>query len=142
MPQLDIRSDLLSNVTLTHAVIANGATAGSIIDTFNFDLGLMFEFVTTAYTDGTYVFSIEEGDDPALSGSNLVTAAQIIGNLGDVDPSVAAVNGDKVPTIGIFSTKRYVRVTVTATGVTTGATVLVLVVQKSADMPVDPIDES
>ena len=142
MPQLDIRSDLLSNVALTAVVSGNGATAGAIIDTFNFDLGLMLQFAATAYTDGTYVFSIEEGDDSALSDASAVVAAQIIGDLTAISPTAAAVNGDKVQTIGLFGTKRYIRVTVTASVVTTGAAIVVLVVQKASDKPVDAADES
>lgn len=142
MPQLDIRSDLLSNVALNDEITANGASVGAIIDTFNFDLGLMLQFVTPEYTDGTYVFSIDEGDDPALSDASAVVAAQIIGDLTAISPTAADAPGDKIKTIGLFGTKRYVRVTATASAVTTGAIILVLAVQKSADMPVDAADES
>ena len=49
-------------------ITTDTTTAGAIIDTADFDLGIYFALASTTYTDGTYTLKIEDGDDSGLSG--------------------------------------------------------------------------
>jgi len=142
MANFDIRSNLLANVALNTNVTANGTTTGFIIDTANFDIGFMYEFLLTSFTDGSYTFVIEDGEDPALADAAPVPTDQIIGSLADITLIAAAVDGDKVQTVGVFSNRRFLRVSVVAAGVTTGAVVTVIAAQSAELVPVDAPDVS
>ena len=117
----DIRSDILVKQALNHRFTADGAQQSAIIDTANFDMGIMFSFAVPDYTDGSYAVTIDEGDDSGLSDAAAVPANKLIGSL----PTLTAVTADNatLSTFGVHSNKRYLRVTVTASSVTTGAEV-------------------
>ena len=69
----------------------------------------------TAYTDGSHVLSLIEGDDPALADGAPVSAEETLGS--DQDPITAA----GAYHIGYIGKKAYVQLVVTATGAVTGA---------------------
>jgi hypothetical protein len=106
--------------SLVHDVNAlNGATIGSsttthgvIIDTQGYE-GIEFVLRTSAYTDGTFTASLTEGDDSGLSDG--ATATLLIGTF----PALSAAN--KTGRFGYRGHKRYVRLEVVSTGVTSGA---------------------
>lgn len=132
----DIRSDIDQKLALNAGISSNTTTNGSIIDTANFDGGLMFGVMVQAYTDGTYNFTLEEGDDSGLSDAAAVPAESLIGSLADLELTAVTANGGNLLTIGIFSNKRYVRINAVSTSVTTGATVVAVVSQKGEQLPV------
>lgn len=70
---------------------------------------------TGTITDGSHAVSIEDSDDGS-TGWTAVSAAQLQGSL----PTVVLTDDDTVFELGIRSTRRYVRVTVTTSGATTG----------------------
>ena len=117
----DIRSNILVKQALNHRFTADGAQQSAIIDTANFDKGIMFSFAVPDYTDGSYAVTIDEGDDSGLSDASAVASGNLIGSL----PTLSAVTTDNatLSTFGVHSNKRYLRVTVTASSVTTGAEV-------------------
>lgn len=109
------------------AIGSNTTTNGVIIDTADFDMGIKFGFDMSAWTDGAFAISYEDGDDSGLSDAAAVSSDKIIGDavtLGAVTAAGAAFTGN-----GLFSTKRYVRAVITSTGVTTGATLSGIAVQ-------------
>jgi hypothetical protein len=121
MPVRDQVSDQEVEVAgINLALDDNETNAGSIIDTADYDLGVYFLGVITAWVDGTHTLLIEEGDDSGLSDAATVATAKLIGAL----PAYTAIhaNGDTVLSVGVHSTKRYVRASFVSTGVTTGAT--------------------
>lgn len=131
----DIRSQLIQIMAGIVAVVGNGTTDTEIIDNAQNELGLMFGVNISNFTDGVYDLIIRESDDPGFAGSTVVPAEKIIG--GDiVGLAAATVPGDPMPTVGVFSNKRYVRAVVQATGVTTGADVTVVCTQKTEYQPV------
>jgi hypothetical protein len=132
----DIKSQLQSNVAFFGTIASNTTTNGSIIDNANYDLGIMFVVQCTNYTDGTYSFTIDEGDDASLSDATTVPAEKIIGNLSSLDISAANVAGDSLNSVGVFSNKRYLRLNVVSTGTTTGATINAIVEQSAEVVPV------
>lgn len=102
------------------ALDGNETNAGSILDTADFDAGVSFGCLITAYTDGDHAIIIHEGDDSGLSDAAVVGAEKLIGALPSYDAIHA--NGDVVQMVGVHSTKRYLRASIVSTGVTTGAT--------------------
>ena len=119
----DIKTRVAVASVLEAAISSDTTTAGAIIDTADFDLGIMFDLVASAYTDGSYTLLIEEGDDSGLSDAAVVPAEYLIGAL----PVVAAATGSGavVPTVGLISNKRYVRTSVVSTSTSTGSSVSV-----------------
>lgn len=101
---------------LNTAVIGSSTTTnGVIIDTQGFQ-GLTFLLNVGARTDGTYVASLTHGDDSGLSDGAAPAADDI---LGSISLNAAQTYGK----IGYVGNKRYVRLSVVSTGVTSGATV-------------------
>lgn len=128
----DIASNLRTALLSAIAVAANGVVNGNSVDGADYELGLMFVFDTSDYTDGDHAVSLEESDDDAAWTA--VPAEKLIGTPPVI--SAASVEGDALPKLGVFSNKRYVRPVITSTGVTTGADIRVLDVQKAEHMPV------
>lgn len=101
----------------TAAISSNTTTAGIIIDTQGYE-SLEFIVFSGARTDGSYLPLIEESDASDLSGSNAVDDEDLLGT--EVAATIAAAN--TVKRIGYRGGKRYVRLSLVSTSVTTGAT--------------------
>lgn len=114
------------------ALDGNETNAGSIIDTADYDLGLYFMLLITAWTDGTHTLLLEEGDDSGLSDAATVGAEKLIGSL--PAPAAISADGDTLACVGVHSTKRYVRASVVSTGVTTGAVGSLLAVKGAENL--------
>jgi hypothetical protein len=125
----DIRSHAQSNVALSANISTNTTTNGAILDTANFELGLMFTLMASAYTDGTYDVTIEHGNDPALADAAALSSDNLIGTLANMQLTAVSASGAKLKTIGVFGNKRYVRLNIVSTGVTTGADLHVISTQ-------------
>lgn len=115
---MSTNSDLYNNLGAAKAVFAaiasNTTTNGDAVATNTYD-SVMFVFSVLSRTDGTYAVKIQESDDGSTGWSDIGTD-----NYNGSQLSVAAVG---VSTIGCFGVKKYVRLVVTSTSVTTGATV-------------------
>jgi hypothetical protein len=109
------------------ALDGNETNNGQIIDTANYDLGLYFLLLLTAFTDGDHTLLIQEGDESDLSDATTVGAEKLIGDM----PVLEAVHANLgvIQAVGVHSTKRYVRANVVSTNVTTGATGTLLAVK-------------
>lgn len=134
----DIQSMLQPRLALAATIASNTNTDGSIIDTANFELGTMFTLDVTAFTDGAYELQIFESDSSTMVGATQIVAPKILptdsGN--SISASAATSAGAVLGKIGIYSNRRYVRPRIVSTGVTTGATVRVIVTQKGELTPV------
>lgn len=137
MPQLDIRSNLFSVIALEADIGSSQVVQGAIVDTANFDLGFMYQFLNINFTDGDYAFLIEEGDDPTLSDATVVPPEKIIGDLLDITVTSSTLSGQKLQTLGIFSVKKFLRITITATNVNDGVIVRVIATQSGEIVPID-----
>jgi len=133
MATQDIRSDL-DQFNAFNAVIASDATtAGAIIDTADYDLGLMYTVLAANYTDGTYDLLLEEDDDVGFGSATAVPSGSLIGAL----PSLSAISPlDSLGTVGVFGNKRFLRASIVSTATTTGAHVVVLMTRKAESAPV------
>ena len=132
----DIKSQLQSNLVLNNTVTANKVTNGDIVDNANYDLGVMFVVQCTDYTDGTYKFSVQEGSNSDLSDATLVPDTKIIGDLDNLNLTSVSADNSVLGSVGVFSNKRYLRLRVTSTAVTTGAHINAIVVQSGEIVPV------
>ncbi len=129
----DIRSNLQQILAIAGTLAANGTMTGAILDTANFELGLMFELTVTSHTTGTFTLAIFESDDSGMSGETAVTGDQLIGTL-PVEVAVVS-QGDVLQTVGVISNKRYVRADVIGTDTSVGIA-RVVATQKAENMPV------
>lgn len=118
----DMKNNIkVSNALNVQAIATNTTTAGAIIDTKGYG-SLTFAFQTGAVTDGDYTLLIEEGDSATLTDAAAVADVDLLGT--EAKASFTADTDDnKVSKIGYRGTKRYVRLSVVSTNVTTGATV-------------------
>lgn len=102
------------------AISGNGTTTGVEIDRgASGELGESITFFTKLglFTDGTYTPVVYDGD---VSGSlSAVTDANLIGT--EAGAALTATN--TVGKIGYVGAKRYLRIDIVASGVTTGATI-------------------
>ncbi|WP_201736452.1 hypothetical protein [Rhizobium sp. P007] len=102
----------------TAAIASNVTTNGIIIDTQGFN-ALTFLLNVGARTDGTFAGSIQHGDTADLSDAATPAADDLIAPTGGNSINAAQT----IKKFGYVGNKRYVRLNVTSTGVTSGATV-------------------
>ncbi len=135
MSVMDIRSELLPQFAFDNDFTGNTSATGAAIDVADFDGGFVFSLFTIDYTDGTYTPAIEEADDSGFSSPTEVEAGRLIGTPADEAISATQSTGDTLTSIGAFGTKRFVRLKITSTIVTTGATILSLAHKKAELSP-------
>lgn len=117
--QFDQASSMNAIAALNTAAIASSTTTvGNIIDTQGYN-ALTFLLSVGARTDGTYTLSIEHGDNAALSDTATPAADDLVGTTALTANSAA----NTIKKLGYVGNKRYVRVSVVSTSVTSGATV-------------------
>lgn len=119
------RKDLKHNIDVKEAipstsVAANGATVGNIIDTLGYE-SVTFVIKGETLTDGVYTPSIEEGNDPALADTAAAGTDYILDSY--ADSALQPTDDNKARTLGYTGMKRYVRLTLTASAVTSGGRV-------------------
>lgn len=129
----DIRSDLEQKLVLNEAISSDTTTVGAIIDTADFELGLMFAMMVTAFTTGDFTLILEEADTVGFSGSTVISGDQLIGTLPFLDALTA--DGSVLLTVGVISNKQFVRVSVLSDNTGVG-TVQVIATEKGEYLPV------
>lgn len=98
-------------------ITTNTTTVGAIIDTAGFE-SIEWAILSGTITDGAYALVLEEGDDSGLSDAAAVSADETLGAL----TGFVAADDDTVKRIGSIGKKRYQRLSIVSTGVTTGGT--------------------
>lgn len=101
------------------AISSDTTTNGAIIDTQG-SYSVMWAIHSGTITDGVYNVQIREGDNSSLSDGTLTTADFIIGDVADA--RFVAADDNAVKKIGYAGKKRYVRLEIVSTSVTTGGT--------------------
>lgn len=120
--QFDSANTMTPRAALNTAAISSSTTtAGNIIDTQGYN-ALTFVLNVGARTDGSYRLSVEHGDDPALADTAAPDATDLVGTTAATAVAAAQTQSK----LGYVGNKRYVRVSVVSTGVSSGATVGVL----------------
>ena len=127
MPVREQATSQKVQLAMQAAISSDTTTVGGIIDTADLDAGLYFAMSAPVYTDGTYTMKIEDGDNSSLTDAADVATTQLVyGTL----PALSAITADLdvMPKEGVHSTKRYVRISIVSTSVTTGATINVVAI--------------
>jgi hypothetical protein len=134
MAQKDLHNNVKSALALNITAIGSSTTTnGNVIDTKGYEATEFFIF-SGAITDGTYTPAIYESDDVGFGTSNVITDPLLIGTTNVVEPlpaygvatapitDVTFISTDdaKVARIGVLNKKRYVRLSIVSSGVTTG----------------------
>lgn len=118
--EYDLHNNVNGAVALASAIInSNTTTVGEIIDTAGFD-SLEFIIQSGTITDGAYAFLLEEGDAANLSDAAAVSADETLGDL----VGFVAADDDTVKRVGSIGKKRYQRLSIVSTGVTTGVSLM------------------
>ena len=114
--EYDLHNSILQKISFPLGTVAmNETIAGEIIDTHGFE---SVEFIVTSrtLTDGDYAFFIEDGSASNLSDAELVPGELVLGGPMTYDSTEDATS----KRVGAVSKKRYVRISVTSTNVTSG----------------------
>jgi hypothetical protein len=118
MATKDLRSLLELNTAFNVGTIGSSTTTnGNIID-LQGNESATFDIFSGAITDGTYLPNIQEGDDSALGDATSVTADYLVGTYADA--TFVAADDQTHKTIGYVGKKRYIRLQLISSGVTTG----------------------
>ena len=115
MKRSDMHHDTKQTVAMTQQAIGTDTTTvGEIIDTAGFE-GLELLLLAGTITDGAYATLLEEGDDAALADAATVDAEETLGAA-----DFALAEDDTAKRLGYIGNKRYVRLSIVSTAVTTG----------------------
>ena len=119
MPTRDIRSDLLPRLAFLAIITTDTTTLGAIIDTKDFDGGFMYTLASTVFGAGTYTPIIEESDDSGMSGATDVADINLIGTEAGAVIDALTGAGEVLKSIGVFGTKRFLRLKILSASTTT-----------------------
>ncbi len=118
MSSFDLKNNVsVANALNIQAISSNTSVAGVSIDTKGFE-SATFAIQSGTLTDGTYTPEVSESDDN--STFTAVADDFLIGT--EANAVLVATDDNKVKTIGYVGKKRYVKLTITSTSVTSGGT--------------------
>ncbi|MGK9199017.1 hypothetical protein [Sinorhizobium meliloti] len=130
MASKDLHNNIGVAVALNNGSIAsNTTTNGVIIDTAGFE-SIEFVVQSGTITDGTYTPGITAGDASDLSDGATVAAPDLLGT--NAGAQFVAADDNVAKKIGYKGGKRYVRLHVLSTGVTTGGTFSAVAIKGNA----------
>lgn len=120
-------------------ISSNTTITSAAIDTASFGSGINIDFILGTRTDGTYTPLITECDTP--SGSYTAVADQDLvaqDTTSSVAPETQAVlnTSNTNSKIGYLGSKRYIKVAIVSTSVTSGSTICALVSKVANVAPV------
>lgn len=150
MPVKDIRSNLKAVLAMVRQQIGTGDTTavnGGIIDTAEYELGIMFAVSVDTFVAAGVTFDIQASDDPTFA-TGVTTYVdgdlELLGTLANLAPTVDTSEVDDVSnfeeagfflkTIGLISNPRYVRIRAVSDG-TGDAFVTVVALEKGEVLP-------
>ena len=111
----DIHNSMGAVTAIPAQVITSSAVNGSIIDLSGFNAA-EFVIVSGNVTDGSYAATLTEGSASDLSDGTTVASTDLLGSA----PSFASTDDNVTKRVGYVGAKRYVRLTLTPTGASTG----------------------
>ena len=134
MPTHDIRSNLEPKLAQLDTITTNTTTDGISIDTSDFDGGIVFNYICTAFSAGTFTPVLEESATGAFAGEeNVIADANLIGTEAGAAITAVSAEGAVLNSIGIFGTKKFVRSTIVSTGAS-GTNTLVVMIDASPEV--------
>ncbi len=128
MPVRDIRNNLEPKLVQLDTITTNTTTDGASIDTSDFDAGIVFNFMCTAFSAGTFTPLLEESATGDFSGEETAIAdANMQGTEAGAAITAVTAEGDVLFSIGITGTKKFVRSTIVSTGASGNNTIVVMI---------------
>lgn len=135
----DIRSRTRVMPANIRGVTSNAFVTGVTIDTLEFEFGLMFATFARDFTDGTYVFELQESENEDFTGPTTTdivdNSPKLIGSLLGLGLTSSSVDGSILSTLGVISTLRYIRMNIRPSGVSIGAIIVVYGFQMGEYLP-------
>lgn len=114
---MSMRTHEIKNYTTPVEALAiqdvTGASVGEIIDTRG-TCGTLFVLTSATLATGSWAVTIDEGNDSGLSDASAVASKDLVGTLADM--AFADTDDNASKSIAYIGDKRYVRLTLTATG--------------------------
>ena len=133
MAVFDIRSNFKFLSSFDAPISADSIVFGNIIDTSDYELGLMFFGYQESYSDGTYDVTFQQSDTGAFAGEETVIPDQnLIGDAIIFNGSEASFD---IQSQGIFSNLQFVRPVITASSVTAGALIVLMSIEGAEEKP-------
>lgn len=125
----DLHNNIKPEVAFnTRTLPTNTTTNGNIIDMKGFD-SLEFILLSGVLTDGSYVPLIEEGDASDLSDASAVADADLLGTESEVS---YIPTDDIAKKIGYIGNKRYVRLSIVTTSISSGGVMSAIAIKGHA----------
>lgn len=126
MGQRDAHNNMEQKVALNlQNITSDTTTVGNILDLANVE-AIEFLITAGAITDGAYAILLEDGNDSGLSDAAAVADAQLLGT--EALAAFTATDDNKASRIGYLGNKRFVRMSIVSTGITSGGFFAVLAV--------------
>jgi hypothetical protein len=131
----DIASDLTPVVALSATVSTDTDTNGAGIDTSHYDSGVMFYLDVYPYVAGTFAVKLQDSPDNSV-WTDVPTDKLILptGSLPSISAQIAEL--DEIPSVGAFSTQKWVRMVVTSTSASGSNILRGIVIKKPENRPV------
>lgn len=127
----NIKTEVARNIG---AISSNTTTAGNIIDLQGYH-SVEFIILSGTITDGTFTPLLQEGDAANLSDAAAVADSDLLGT--EAAATFISTDDNTVKKLGYIGGKRYVRLSIVTTGVTSGGTISAIAVKSNAsDRPV------
>jgi hypothetical protein len=111
------------------AITSNTTTVSSVVDMRGY-YALELYILSGSITDGTYTPLVEHADSSDFSDGAAVADTMLLGT--ELDAVFISTDDHKVKRIGYLGDKRYVRISLVSTGVTSGGTFTVLALRGTA----------
>ena len=139
MPTRDNLSDQRTVLRFNQDITADGnhvSTLIGVIDSADYDMGIFFSAGIVEFTDGVFEIQVQESDENN-AGFNLIPPEKLLGSF----PVLTALTaeGGQLGEFGVVGTKRYLKVLIAATGVTSGARLVVSSIEKGEYNPQDRV---
>lgn len=131
MPNHDLHNNVKTQIARNFvAITSNTTSAGSIIDLKGYG-SCEFVIASGTLTDGAYAILIEDGAASDLSDNAAVADDYLLGT--EAAAAFAATDDNTVKKIGYVGSKRYVRLSIVSTSVTSGGIIGAVAVLGKAD---------
>jgi hypothetical protein len=115
----DLKNNVEREFAIYEVVTSDGTLTGQpVIDTADYDSGLMFDFAAPVWAAGSVAPVIwQSEDDGATDPYTMVDPdVNLIGTYADATVSAAIAPNDSIPTLGVVGNKRYLRLRPVASG--------------------------
>lgn len=126
----DLKNTIVSSKVIRGATMSSNTTSVSGIIDMQAFVAAELVLRSDAWTDGTFTMTVEVGDNAALSD-----AVAYVPDAAELDSLAGVVSAaDQRAHMGITSDKRYIRVTITSTNVSSGAYVGVDLISRNTTL--------